>query len=154
MKTFLVSTIVILTLASTAAFAEDDVYVRNVVDIPGNTTHKEYISKEWEGRYEYEAHIHNTPSVNAYAPPPSAPCYLGVGLSGNAAGIGIGISGSVYDKECEVRETIRLAQSSNDPDTRAKANQVLNNRLDAYLVEDKRLKDSRDNRDVWAFQNL
>lgn len=103
--------------------------VTNIVESP-----YKLIQSQHEERSEHR--IYNTPSVNAIAAPPSAPCYVGFGASGNLPGVGFGLSGSTYDKECEVRETVRLAQVDSDPNVRSLASQVLAYRLNEYIVED------------------
>lgn len=86
-----------------------------------------YDSKETYKRY--------TP--DAVAPPAysTAPCYVGI-----SAGVGVpGFSGSVgsaiYDKECEVREVVRLGLEGNQ-ETQILANQVLQGKLMSYLKEE------------------
>ena len=81
----------------------------------------------------------------AYAPPANstAPCYVGV-----SAGVGItGFSGSIgafkYDEECEKRETIRLAQNSDNLEVRRLANEVLISKLKSFLKEEEPKKEEK-----------
>lgn len=85
--------------------------------------------------YSGEYSVENTPSVNAIAPPSTAPCYVGVGASVNLPGFGGGLSGGIYDKECEIRETVRIGLMG-DALTKNLANQVLQNKLLGYLEEE------------------
>ena len=110
---------------------------------------------EYSGGYK----LKNTPNPYAVAPPPSAPCYIGVAGSYTAAGLGIAVSGSVYDKGCEVRETVRLGYSSSNEQTRMLADQVIQSKLLEYIDEDverqleeKRAEIKRDT-DPFAWQN-
>lgn len=77
-----------------------------------------------------------TPS--AVAPPvyTTAPCYVGISAGVGIPGFSGSVGGAIYDKECEVRETVRLGLSSGNPETTALANEVLQARLKAYSVDD------------------
>ena len=52
--------------------------------------------------------IRNTPSVNAWAAPPSATCVVTTGGSVNVPGFGGGLSTGTIDKQCEARENARF----------------------------------------------
>lgn len=92
---------------------------------------------ESEGiRYSGQYKIKSTPNVSLGTAAPTAPCYVTHGVSGSGVGFGFGINTATYDKECEVREVVRLGQSSGDATTRALADRVLQNRLSSYLEDD------------------
>jgi hypothetical protein len=55
-----------------------------------------------------DVRIRNTPSVNAWAAPPSATCVVTTGGAVNVPGFGGGISTGVIDKQCEARENARF----------------------------------------------
>jgi hypothetical protein len=96
------------------------------------SSYNEATKMEYSGSYK----LKNTPNPYAVAPPPSAPCYIGVAGSYTGPGIGVSLSGSVYDKGCEVRETVRLGYSSSNEQTRMLADQVIQSKLLEYIDED------------------
>lgn len=88
---------------------------------------------------------------NAYAPSvqATAPCYVGI-----SAGVGVpGFSGALgtayYDKECEVRETVRLGQVDSNPNVRAMASAVLYERLAQYMKPEEVEKEKQDS--IWDY---
>ena len=89
----------------------------------------------FEGRYEYqyEGHLHNTPSMAQGTPDASAPCYVGISGQFSVAGFGAGAGGSVYDQKCEEREIIRLGLSSGSQEIRNKADYVLGLQLNEVI---------------------
>jgi hypothetical protein len=55
-----------------------------------------------------DVRIRNTPSVNAWAAPPSASCVVTTGGAVNVPGFGGGLSTGTIDKQCEARENARF----------------------------------------------
>ncbi len=75
----------------------------------------------------------------AYAPSMgvSAPCKVGISGGGGIPGISITAGGYVTDEKCVEAETIRMGLQSGDKNNAAKANALLQMRLDAALAERK-----------------
>lgn len=72
-------------------------------------------------------HTYHDYTPNGYAPNTytSAPCYIGISAGGGAPGISFSAGGAIYDEECEHRETIRLAYSSNSMQVQELANKAM-----------------------------
>jgi hypothetical protein len=77
-------------------------------------------------RQEGDLTIRNTPDVNLFTPPPTAPCTVTFGASGSGPGFGLGFSGFKEDEGCTVREYRRVA-ADNPAITRA---------ADEYILKD------------------
>lgn len=96
-----------------------------------SVTINEAAGTHYSGEYKLRA----APSMALATPPATADCYATQGISGSGIGFGFGINASLYDRECEVRETVRLSLTSDDQTTRSMANVVLQTRLLGYMEE-------------------
>lgn len=99
-------------------------------------------------------------STNHISPEPTAPCIVTGGAHLGVPGFIGGASGGIVDRNCEMRENIRLGLSSDNMQTKQLANNVLQAKLVQDLeeiTEERRLKvnETRSSDDnVWAFQDL
>lgn len=92
-------------------------------------TYNESEGVHYSGGYEVE----NVPDAYAASIQPTTPC--AIPLTGAGSGVGFGISlGTAYvDRECEIRETVRLGLNSSDARVKRLANDVLISKLEEML---------------------
>jgi hypothetical protein len=88
-------------------------------------------------RYSGGYKVRSAPPVSLGTAMPTAGCYVTHGVSGSGIGFGFGVNTATYDKECEIREVVRISQSSTDPETHRLADIVLQDRLLGYVNERK-----------------
>lgn len=93
-------------------------------------TYNEATGMHYSGGYEVE----NVPNAIAADIQPTVPC--AIPLTGAGSGVGFGVSlGTAYiDKECEIRETVRLGFHG-DALSKNLANQVIQSKLLEYVEE-------------------
>lgn len=106
----------------------------------GNKQVMEY--NESEGiHYSGEYTVKSAPGVALGGIDPTAPCAISLEGAGSGIGFSLALGTAYVDKNCELREDVRLGLSG-DETSRSLANQVIQKRLRSHLEEEKDEKDS------------